>query len=836
MERASDTPKQAVRASEQHAPRPRDGERQRLVLCLDGTWNKRASGTNIYHLANLVREGDVGEREGIRYRQVVYYDEGVGTGLLDSITGGGFGLGLSDNVRQAYDWLVEKYCDEDEIFIFGFSRGAFTARSLVGLISRCGLLYRGSPLPQEELWNAYRIMGRHGDPRMRTEPSENWWERIVGKPKMPFNHIWALKPDPWEVKPREIATPANRTEELVVQWSRRVRIRCLGIFDTVGSMGLDALAIPWLRNKTARFHDTKLSSLVIDGFQALAIDEHRANFPHIVWRRPAFPWDGQPKHEGAIEQRWFVGAHSNIGGGYDDNLLARFPLAWMVERCGKIGLVFREAKSPDLEPKKLPDCTSLVPLRRPTPKSARAPKKPPPLRDSYAEIAKGLWKHLVRSKPHYRHIDPPVEYQDGVAMKSVKEQIDESVWEFLRCEPSPPPPGVLPYDPPNLWQYRMAHPLPPLPTDAEAAVVNERVERVRTEAEKPNPPKQRYFVTWRDSLWLLWWLILVAAAAATFAYHGGYPWFSRGWLTAVGLTTAVAFASDWVGSHLNFEAALDPLGFRGEALKAFATGCMAVRLVVLIAILISIPCWIALAAPWLTKGNFSPALQWLLWLEVVLLYCAATARWCAQLMAEAGFRPLGDLRKQVTPKGVQAYLQNPAQEEEAPTVAQQSLMPIVHTIWRDNLAFIPTFAIATWVGYCVLQWLLATYGAGLNEWFRTKVEYSAIAMPWALGIWIATDLLENTIHLRHIEKYPDAPGKTQVLIGFVATVFKTGAFAVAFAPFVIAVVWCAAMVWTEVFRADTTSGLRLVAAIVPLLFLLPRILRTFRGKHPRHPN
>src|SRR4051794_25939773 len=102
--------------------------RQRLVVCLDGTWNKQDSGTNIYHLSNLIVDRQV-TRDG--WLQRVRYDSGVGTGVLDGVTGGAFGVGLSENVVESYDWLVEHYNDGDEIYVFGFSRGAFTARSLV---------------------------------------------------------------------------------------------------------------------------------------------------------------------------------------------------------------------------------------------------------------------------------------------------------------------------------------------------------------------------------------------------------------------------------------------------------------------------------------------------------------------------------------------------------------------------------------------------------------------------------------------------------------------------------------------------------------------------------
>src|SRR2546421_12322336 len=83
---------------------------RRLVVCLDGTWNKRDSGPNVYHISNLVQEGRVKDKKtGQEWLQIIYYDEGGGTGLLDRVSGGGFGSGLSENRRQADDWLVEKY-------------------------------------------------------------------------------------------------------------------------------------------------------------------------------------------------------------------------------------------------------------------------------------------------------------------------------------------------------------------------------------------------------------------------------------------------------------------------------------------------------------------------------------------------------------------------------------------------------------------------------------------------------------------------------------------------------------------------------------------------------
>ena len=139
---------------------------RRLALCLDGTWNNRDDSTNVLHhfgLATECRDHPLGNDT---VTQLKFYLEGVGTGPLDKITGGGFGFGLETNVRAAYNWLVQNFEDAnglqaaDEIYIFGFSRGAFTARSLVGFISTCGLLRRGAPLTVNELWQNYCLLGR----------------------------------------------------------------------------------------------------------------------------------------------------------------------------------------------------------------------------------------------------------------------------------------------------------------------------------------------------------------------------------------------------------------------------------------------------------------------------------------------------------------------------------------------------------------------------------------------------------------------------------------------------------------------------------------------------
>jgi uncharacterized protein (DUF2235 family) len=177
---------------------------RRLIVSLDGTWNNRDDSTNVLYSHSLAfechekeYEANVGEKklETNKVTQERYYQEGVGTGPLDRITGGGFGFGLDKHVREAYDWLVQNFEEgdgtpekkPDEIYIFGFSRGAYTARSLVGFISMCGLLRRGAPLTVSQLWENYCILGLEHEER-----AGGITGKIFGKPTPTFRRITDL--------------------------------------------------------------------------------------------------------------------------------------------------------------------------------------------------------------------------------------------------------------------------------------------------------------------------------------------------------------------------------------------------------------------------------------------------------------------------------------------------------------------------------------------------------------------------------------------------------------------------------------------------------------------
>jgi uncharacterized protein (DUF2235 family) len=444
-------------------------EIRRLAVCLDGTWNNRDDSTNVLHhfaLTSECRDKRVGKDI---VTQLKFYLEGVGTGPLDAITGGGFGFGLETNVRAAYNWLVQNYQDEtaftpaDEIYIFGFSRGAFTARSLVGFISTCGLLRRGAPLTVNELWRTYCLIGR-----AREHHSGPLTDLFPDSP-VEFRRITDLVWDPWLIRQKEALAPRppghvpgqraatlNPTEELVVRWSRRVKITYLGVYDTVGAVGWDAFAIPGIRSRVALHHNMRPTTLIQQCRHALALDEHRSSFKHTPFvayisgdtaehELKRIEHDLTPAREtqvdavGAlasawtkrIEQRWFVGAHSNIGGGYASNPLAQQPLAWLLEGARDAGLI----------------CD-------PFPKNAVPDKRLGP-RDSFVEFATPYWTTALRAKRSYRIIDPDPEIRaerrrrnesSAFMLVNINEQVDPSAIEYYaRQDHVEPPPNLVEY-------------------------------------------------------------------------------------------------------------------------------------------------------------------------------------------------------------------------------------------------------------------------------------------------------------------------------------------------------------------------------------------------------
>ncbi len=278
----------------QFAAKPEQARKvvRRLVLCLDGTWNTDDAHTvtNIVEIRDRLHPTAA---DGVS--QLSYYDWGVGTGLgLDRITGGAFGSGMGEKIRSAYRFLSANFIQDDEstteIYIFGFSRGAYTARAVAGFLGSPGLLrpeHHNAEMEQR-VWNYYK-----------TSP----------KSRLPADRI-ALKPFLFA----------------------DVRVQCLGVFDTVGARGIPVHWFSKLNRLKYEFADTELGKTVDVALHALAIDEKRWAFQPAVWSRPPH----EPNR--MVEQVWFPGVHSNVGGGYEDNRLSRIVLDWMMNRVRASGL------------------------------------------------------------------------------------------------------------------------------------------------------------------------------------------------------------------------------------------------------------------------------------------------------------------------------------------------------------------------------------------------------------------------------------------------------------------------------------------------------------------
>ena len=291
---------------------------KKLVIFFDGTWNSadqhsedgKLCPTNITKLFIATLPHDLQQNE-----QIIHYVQGIGTKTFERIWGGGFGYGISDNIKDGYKFLVSNYEDGDDVYIFGFSRGAYTARSLAGLVRNVGILTRDKLYLIDKAYNIYK------------NKTPDWHPNSPKSLAFKTEHTW----------PNE-------------------RIKFLGVFDTVGALGAPfGIILGWLVDKLfgCTFHDTRLSSIIENAYHALAIDERRLIF------QPTLMTPNTQHDANHFEQKWFPGVHSNVGGGYPNTGLSDLALQWMVDKAKQHGLnldlgkiskpVFEPAFAPDIK-------------------------------------------------------------------------------------------------------------------------------------------------------------------------------------------------------------------------------------------------------------------------------------------------------------------------------------------------------------------------------------------------------------------------------------------------------------------------------------------------------
>jgi uncharacterized protein (DUF2235 family) len=271
---------------------------KRIVICCDGTWNSKDQqfSTNVVKLFRAVL---LTSPSGVQQRP--YYLNGVGTNsLIEKLPGGIFGSGLWQNVQKAYRYLAESYEDGDEIYVFGFSRGAYTARSLVGMVRKCGILRRDELARIDEAYDFYR--------KRDVKPSDAAAKQFRERYAVPI------------------------TDGPLVGDRFVPRVTFIGVWDTVGSLGIPLGFLGKIFNRKHRFHDVSLSRIVDNAYHALAIDEKRKPFRPTLWERhPAATKQN-------LEQHWFAGVHTNIGGGNADARQSDRCLRWMMAKARDCGL------------------------------------------------------------------------------------------------------------------------------------------------------------------------------------------------------------------------------------------------------------------------------------------------------------------------------------------------------------------------------------------------------------------------------------------------------------------------------------------------------------------
>lgn len=300
---------------------------KRLVFCFDGTWNRldAKDQTNVVFTAESITP--TAQIDGRVVAQMIYYDEGVGTGKWERLAGGCFGAGLTKNLGDAYRFLLFNYAPGDEIYVFGFSRGAYSARSFVGLIRHCGILqrkYAGKVTEAIKLYQARSSRNNHDSEEMNSFRNSFCQNVCVSE-----------KENDW--KRDNVSSYAGNEFPLL-------KIKYLGVWDTVGSLGIPAsFKFSALVNKKYEFHDTELSNFVEQARHAVAIDEKRRTFSPTLWTNfdelNQAVGKSSADFDAPYQQQWFPGTHGSVGGGGFRRGLSDQALSWVWDGARSAGLV-----------------------------------------------------------------------------------------------------------------------------------------------------------------------------------------------------------------------------------------------------------------------------------------------------------------------------------------------------------------------------------------------------------------------------------------------------------------------------------------------------------------
>lgn len=269
---------------------------KRIIICADGTWNRPEADlekdfpTNVLKFSRAIAPVD---KKGVN--QTVFYDWGIGS-YHSQAAGGALGKGLDKNIMDCYRYIVHNYEKGDELYFFGFSRGAYTVRSLCGFINNCGILKKENANKIALAFNLYK--------NSKYKPS----------------HTYSVK---------------FRKENSV---ELKTKVKFVGVWDTVGSMGLPTSIFGFIKSKNL-FYDNKIGSSIEVARHALSIDELRKDFEPTIWKKDA-------DNKVDLKQVWFAGVHSDVGGGYkpdkDGKALAEIPMLWIKREAENQNLQFQK--------------------------------------------------------------------------------------------------------------------------------------------------------------------------------------------------------------------------------------------------------------------------------------------------------------------------------------------------------------------------------------------------------------------------------------------------------------------------------------------------------------
>ncbi len=283
-----------------------------IIVLSDGTGQEGGRGhdSNVYKLMRML--------EDRTERQMVFYDQGIGTDGR-AVSGNIAGLGFSENILQCYQFIYENYNAGDKIYLFGFSRGAATVRSLANFIHYFGILPKSRPELIQEAYDIYK-MGRAESTR---EPEETSNIPLLAGASQIANAVS-------ETISRGETLNEKANQFVHAHPNQWASIEFLGVWDTVPALGLPAAVIDTFVNYIPswkhRYHDFRLHPSVKNAYHALSIDDDRK------WFQPTI-WDSFNENYQKVEQVWFSGAHTDVGGGFHEAGLSDITLEWMVQKA-----------------------------------------------------------------------------------------------------------------------------------------------------------------------------------------------------------------------------------------------------------------------------------------------------------------------------------------------------------------------------------------------------------------------------------------------------------------------------------------------------------------------